>query len=171
MKLVRMIQCSMFAAILSICAWLYFPYGGVSFTMQTFGVFLTLGLLGGKYGTISIGIYLLLGSIGIPVFSAFQSGLGVLLGPTGGYLWGFLFSGAIYYALEKTGRGFWVCALVGLLFCYVFGTFWFWVFNGEDTQILPILFQCVIPFIIPDLAKLFLSSLLVKRLNPLFIRP
>ena len=83
---------ALFAALIAICAWLTVPMPDVPFTMQTFGVFAALLLLGGKRGTLSILLYLLLGAAGLPVFSGFRGGIGSLLGTTGGYLVGFFFS-------------------------------------------------------------------------------
>ena len=70
-------------------------------TLQTFGIFLALFVLGGKWGSVSILVYLLLGLAGAPVFAAFQGGIGTLVGITGGYLWGFLLTGLSYWAFEK----------------------------------------------------------------------
>ena len=86
-----MTLCALFGALIALCSWLCVPIGDIAFTMQTFAVFLTLGLLGGKWGTVTILVYLLLGAVGMPVFTAFRGGIGVLAGVTGGYLWGFLF--------------------------------------------------------------------------------
>ena len=73
-------QCALFAALIAICAWLALPGpGGISFTMQTFGAALALGLLGGKKGTAAVCVYLLLGVVGAPVFSGFRGGVGALL--------------------------------------------------------------------------------------------
>ena len=79
-----MTRAALFAALTAICAWISIPVADIGFTMQTFGVFLTLGVLGGKWGTVSILIYLLLGAVGMPVFSGFRGGMGMLLGVTGG---------------------------------------------------------------------------------------
>ena len=83
---------ALMTAILAVCGWITIPLPEpmVPFTLQTFGVFLCLLLLGGRDGTLAIAAYLLLGAVGAPVFSSFRGGLGVLLGSTGGYLTGFL---------------------------------------------------------------------------------
>ena len=82
-----MVYIAAFAALMAACAWISIP-AAVPFTMQTFGVFLALGLLGGRRGTIAVLVYLLLGAMGLPVFAGFMGGFGVLLGTTGGYLAG-----------------------------------------------------------------------------------
>lgn len=99
-----MVLSSLFAALTAVCAWISLPIPPVAFTLQTFAVGLTLGILGGKWGTVSILLYLLLGAVGLPVFSGFQSGAVALPGPTGGFLWGFLAGGLVYWLLEKFGR-------------------------------------------------------------------
>ena len=80
------------AALIAVCSWISIP-AAVPFTLQTFAVFCVLGLLGGKRGTVSILVYILLGAIGLPVFSGFNGGIGALLGTTGGYIIGFIFVG------------------------------------------------------------------------------
>jgi biotin transport system substrate-specific component len=111
MKLQNMVRCGCCAALIAVCAWLSVPVGQIAVTMQTFGVFLTLLLMGGKKGTLACGVYLLLGAVGLPVFSGFQGGPGVLLGPTGGYLLGFLLLALCYWLLQKAGAA--VCSFVG----------------------------------------------------------
>ena len=83
-----MVLIAMFAVLMAVCSWISIPME-VPFTLQTFGLFLTVGVLGGKRGTFAVLIYILLGAIGVPVFAGFNSGIGVLLGTTGGYIVGF----------------------------------------------------------------------------------
>ena len=89
MRTQELARAALFAALIAICSWISIPTA-VPFTLQTFAVFLALGVLGGKLGTLSVAVYLLLGAVGLPVFAGFQGGLGALLGATGGYLAGFL---------------------------------------------------------------------------------
>ena len=168
-----MVLTALFAVIIAICSWISIPTT-VPFTMQTFGVFLSLALLGGKRGTISICVYLLLGFIGIPVFAGGTSGIGVFLGASGGYLIGFAFSGFTVWGLESVlERKTWTLVLsmlLGLIVCYVVGTIWFMaVYTSEtgQTGIWTALSWCVIPFVIPDVIKIALALLLQKRLAPL----
>ena len=172
MKTRDMALCALFAALLAVCAWLVIPAGDVPFTLQTFGVFAALGLLGGKRGTIAIGVYLLLGAIGVPVFAGFKGGIGALLGVTGGYLISYLFIGLIVILTEKWFGDrtvpFLIAGLLGMVVCYAFGTAWFVVAYARTAG--PIswgvaLAKCVIPFILPDLAKLALAVLLRDRVK------
>ena len=165
-----MVLCALFAAILAVSAWLTVP-GEVPFTLQTFGVFAALGLLGGKRGTIAIALYLVLGAVGLPVFSGFRGGFGVLLGTTGGYIFGFLLSGLLYWALTALlGHKGWVRLLamvLGLLLCYAAGTGWFLLVYLQKTGPISlgvVLAKCVVPFLLPDAVKLTLAWLLSHRL-------
>ena len=157
----NMVCCALFAALLAPCAWISIPVMDIAFTLQTFGIFLTLGLLGGKRGSGAILIYLLLGAVGLPVFSGFRGGLGVLAGVTGGYLWGFLFSGLTYWALERTGK---LPAMVGGLFaCYLCGSLWFYLYAGGGIWV--ILLRCVIPYLPFDALKIALAYSFSRRLS------
>ena len=157
-----MVRCALFAALLAVCAWLSVPIGDIAFTMQTFGVFLALGVLGGKWGSISILIYLALGAVGMPVFAGFSGGLGVLLGVTGGYIWGFLATGLVYWGLEKLNKP--LAMGLGLVACYVCGCLWFSVYAGGAGFVGAVV-KCVVPYLIPDLCKLVLAAKLASRLK------
>ncbi len=163
---------ALFAALMAICAWISIPLT-VPFTLQTFGVFITLTLLGGRRGTLSIIVYLLLGAVGLPVFSGFKGGIGVLFGTTGGYLVGFILSALIIWGIAHFfGDSTIVLAvamLIGLCVCYVFGTIWFMVLYTRSSQavgLITVLSWCVFPFIIPDIIKLVLALVLGRRLKP-----
>jgi len=159
------------AVLTTVCSWITIPTV-VPFTLQTFAVFCILGLIGGKRGTISVAVYILLGAIGIPVFSGFKGGLGVILGSTGGYIVGFIFMGLLYWLAEKLfGTKLLVriiAMLAGLLVCYAFGTAWFIVVYSRTNSAIGIgaaLAWCVIPFIIPDLVKMALAILITARVR------
>ena len=156
-------------ALIAVCAWITVPFT-VPFTMQLFAVFLVLMLIGGRNGTISIAVYLLLGAVGVPVFSGFKGGFGVLIGMTGGYLVGMLLIGIVYWILTKLiGKKLWtelLAFVIGLLLCYLFGTVWFSVVNGEKSFFAS-LTVCVVPFLLPDAAKLALAYVLGRKLRPL----
>lgn len=164
---------ALFIAIITVCSWISIPLS-VPFTLQTFAVFSCLLFLGGKNGVIAILGYILLGAVGVPVFSGFRGGLSALLGATGGYILGFLLTGLIYWLLtaifkEKTVIQI-LSLLLGLAACYAFGTAWFMYIYGQKTGPIGLtaaLGMCVIPFIIPDLIKLLAAFFLVKKLKPI----
>ena len=156
-----MTLCSLFAALLAVCAWLSLPVSDIAVTFQTFGITLCLLMLGGKWGSLSIFLYLMLGAVGLPVFSGFQGGFGQLLGITGGFLWGFLAMGLVYWALERLGK--FPAILLGLAVCYGCGCVWFSFYSGGGLGF--ILLRCVVPYLIPDGVKLWLAFSLSKRLS------
>lgn len=156
-----MVRCALFAALIAICAWISVPVFDIAFTLQTFAVFLTLGLLGGKRGSAAIFIYLLLGAAGMPVFSGFRGGIGVLAGVTGGYLWGFLAAALLYLLLERFGKL--PAMIAGQLVCYLCGSIWFLLYAGSGLSL--ILLRCVVPYLIPDAAKIVLAYTLTRRLQ------
>lgn len=170
-KILDMIYIALFAVVMAICAAIAIP-ATVPFTLQTFGVFVAVGLLGGKRGSLSVLVYILLGAVGIPVFANLTGGIGILLGNTGGYIIGFLFSALAMWAMEKLmGKKTWVLALsmvVGLIVCYAFGTAWFMVVYMRTkgaVGLWTVLGWCVIPYIIPDLIKIALALLVTDRVK------
>lgn len=171
MKTRDMALCALFAALMAVCAWICIPAAEIAFTLQTFGVALSLGLLGGKHGCVAISVYLLLGAVGAPVFSGFRGGVGVLLGATGGYITGFLAFGLIYWLITALWPrpGAQLTALVlGLLVCYSFGSGWYYLTclqAGDPVGLWIILIKCVLPYLLPDALKLGLALFLTKKLK------
>lgn len=163
-----------FAALIAVCSWISVPTPwDISFTLQTFAVCLTIALLGTKRGTLTVLIYILLGLVGLPVFSGFRSGVGALFGATGGYIIGFLFMGLMTgLLLDRFGKSIPMLAIAmvaGLAVCYLFGTIWFVKVYVSPTG--PVGFaaafgMCVLPYLIPDCVKIALAILLTKRLAP-----
>ena len=159
------------AVLMAVCSWISIP-ATVPFTLQTFAVFCSLGILGGKRGTAAILVYLLLGALGVPVFAGFSGGIGILFGTTGGYLLGFILMGLIYWLgerLSRNSRGVRIISMIlGLLLCYAFGTAWFMFVYARQSGVIALgtaLAWCVIPFLLPDLVKLALALLLSDRLR------
>ena len=168
----RMALIAMMTAVICVCAWITVPFA-VPFTMQTFGVFAALLLLGGLDGTISIALYLLLGCVGLPVFSGFRGGFGHLAGPTGGFLIGFLVTGIAHLLLEPVSKRMKSAARVAVCFgehvlSYLAGTLWFIRVGG--TGFFAALSVCVLPYLLPDLVKIALAELLSRRLGKLIRR-
>ncbi|MDY5820244.1 MAG: biotin transporter BioY [Candidatus Borkfalkiaceae bacterium] len=166
MKVRDMVRIALFVAIIAVCSWLTVQIPAVPFTMQTFAVFLACFMLGWWKALISVSIYVLLGLVGAPVFSGFRGGVSALVGPTGGYILGFiaqcLVYGLITICFGKYRDNVFVkigASVVGLAVLYTFGTLWyaFIYTNGTTEQIYGILLKCVVPFIIPDLAKMALA--------------
>ena len=171
MRTQELARAALFAALIAICSWISIPTA-VPFTLQTFAVFLALGVLGGRLGARAVGVYLLLGAVGLPVFAGFSGGLGALLGATGGYLLGFLLTALTVWGAERLwGRSapvFLASCLAGLGLCYLFGTVWFaavYASSSGPVGLAAVLGWCVAPFVLPDLAKLALALALRRRLS------
>ncbi len=159
------------AALIAVCS-ISIP-APVPFTLQVFAVAFDLVLLGGKRGTASVLVYLLLGTAGAPVFANFTGGIGAIFDKSGGYLLGFLFMGLVYWAAEllpcKNAAVQLAALVLGLAVCYTFGTVWvIWVYTKKAGAVGlgTVLGWCVTPFIIPDLVKIVAAFVLAKRLKP-----
>lgn len=164
MKIRTMTQCALFAALLGVCAWISVPMGGLVVTLQTFGVFLALGLLGGRRGSLVCLVYLTMGMVGLPVFSGFRGGIGALLGPTGGYIWGFLAAALMYWLLsDRCKCKMWLAMAVSLPVCYLCGTVWYAIIT--QTGPWPAILTCVVPYLLPDAVKIFLALTLANKLR------
>lgn len=162
---------ALMSVLICVCSWISIPFI-VPFTMQTFAVFCSLILLGGKKGTAAIGLYLFMGLVGLPVFSGFRGGVEHLIGPTGGYVIGFLLSGITYTLLEpllserKALR--WIILSLGQIICYLIGTLWFitiYGFQDISYSFASAFSLCVLPFIIPDGIKMVLAVILCDRIK------
>lgn len=183
-KTAYMALCGLFAALMAICSLISVPLGftPVPVNLATLGVFLAGGLLGRKYGTVSMIVYVLLGAVGVPVFAGFRGGLSVLAGPTGGYIIGYIVAAFLIGLLVeiflgekgtvKSGRArlteLLLCALAmvaGLAACYFLGTIWFMF--STHTGLWPSLISCVFPFLPGDALKIIAGALLVQRLRHL----
>ena len=170
-KTYDMAYIAIFAVLMAICSWISIPMA-VPFTLQTFGVFMAVGVLGGKRGSLAVLIYILLGAIGVPVFAGFSGGIGVILNTTGGYIVGFLFSALVMWGMEALlGRKpviQIISMVVWLIVCYALGTAWFMVVYARNTGAVglgTVLGWCVIPFIIPDLVKIALAFVLSRKIR------
>lgn len=172
LKTIDIAYVGIFVALIAVCSWISIPLA-VPVTLQTMAVCITSGLMGTKRGVLSVFVYILLGLIGVPVYAEFSSGVGVLLGATGGYMVGFIFTALIVGVMVKMlGKKVWVYAasmLLGIAVCYAFGTAWFIVFynnnNADAVSVGAALSMCVVPFIIPDMIKIAVATLLCKRLD------
>ena len=174
LRTLDMAYIALFAVLMAVCAWITVPLPKplVQFTLQTFAMFMALTTLGGRRGLYAMVVYLLLGAVGVPVFSGFRGGLGVLLDTTGGYIIGFAAAALVYWLLTaKLGDSLPVkiaACVLGLAVCYAFGTAWFLVLYARTTGPIGVttaLSWCVLPYIVPDLLKLALAVVLSGRIK------
>ena len=166
----QMAVTALMASVMCVLGPLTVPIGAVPISLANFVICLTAWLLGPKFGTLSVAVYLCIGLIGVPVFSGYGAGLAKLAGPTGGYLVGYLLLALIGGLFIEKSNGNPVVSGIGLVLgdaaCYVLGTAWF-VFQMQ-CELGYALSVCVYPFIALDLAKIVVScvvgALLRKRL-------
>lgn len=149
-------RCGVAVALLAVAASISVPFGPVPFTLQTLVLAMLPVALGGRDALVAVALYLLLGAAGLPVFSGMSGGAGHLLGPTGGFLWGFLAGTALdaltlrAAAIPEPLRG-WLGAGLLLLTSYACGTVQLMTVMGMSAE--AALAAAVLPFIVPDVAK------------------
>ena len=163
----NMVFTAMFAALIAVCSIISIPIGQVPVTLQTFAVCLTAAMLGWKRGALAVLVYILLGAVGVPVFAGMTGGIGILAGPTGGYIIGFILTSLIVgFAAERQHRKalpLAVSMVAGVLMCYVTGTIRFMAVTGMGLG--ESLLLCVVPFLLFDAAKIALAVILSNRLS------
>jgi biotin transport system substrate-specific component len=161
---------ALMAAVLCVLAPWSVNVGPIPLSLATLGVYLCVYLLGWKWGTVSVLVYLLLGAAGMPVFSSFSGGLGKLLGPTGGYLIGYLALAVLSgLAIDRSNHlpVHFLGMVIGTVALYTLGTAWYCFQSGTALEVA--LSKCVWIFIPGDLLKmaaaLALGPLLRHRLG------
>ena len=155
---------ALFAAVIAISAWIAIP-AVVPFTMQTFAVLTCTGLLGMKCGTAAVCVYILLGAVGLPVFTGFTGGIGALLSASGGYIIGFIpMSLVCGMLIKRFGRGIlplFASMAAGTVVCYFFGSLWFCILYRASVA--AVIISCVLPFIPFDAVKIALAVTATRR--------
>lgn len=159
---------SLMTAVLCILAPISIPIfiTPVPVSLGILAVYFTAYVLSPVQSLISVGLFLLLGLVGLPVFSGYSGGLGKIIGPTGGYIVGFLFTvyiSSLFIHLRK-GRLFDILGMIlGLVFCYIPGTIWFSYQQGKG--FVASLMLCVVPFLIGDAVKIIVSTMIGPEIS------
>jgi len=160
---------ALFTAIIVVCSWISVSFSAVPFTLQTLGVFTAVAVLGLRRGTVAVGLYIVLGLIGLPVFHSFQGGFGVLMGSTGGFIIGLLVSsiiiGAINFKNAKSLKLMLISMCIGQIVVYLCGVLWFVFVYGNSASFGAVLLTAVVPFILPDILKIFLAAIISLRVS------
>ena len=155
-------------AIIAVSAWITVPIGPVPFTLQMFAVTFAILVLAPKQAIGAIAGYLALGAIGVPVFSGMRGGIGVLMGPTGGFLWGYLIGVSVAVGVLSLFRSrgienFGVCVLCGILFTAIAYTCgWFQYMFVASVGPLESFLVTVAPFIVVDLIKIIAATAVAR---------
>jgi biotin transport system substrate-specific component len=159
--------CALFAALSVILSQIAIPIGPVPINLTHISIFMAAGLLGAKYGTLSQLVFVLLGAAGVPVFSGFSGGLGIISGPTGGFIVGYILCAlAAGFCMDKLGHGkisVSVAIAIGWVVTYLCGIPWFMYVT--QMPLTAALSMCFIPFIPGDIIKSIICVMLINRLK------
>lgn len=168
-QLKRMVYAALMAALTAVGAYIAIPIGPVPIVLQNLFVMLAGLLLGGRWAAISIGVYLVAGAAGMPVFAGGTGGVGKFVGPTGGYLLGFLAAAYLIGVISERGRGrvfIDVLAMVaGTAIIYAFGVPWLKVITGMSLS--KAAYVGMLPFLIGDVVKIAAAIPIARTLRPI----
>ena len=168
-QLKRMVYAALMAALTAAGAYIAIPVGPVPIVLQNLFIMLAGLLLGGRWGLISVAVYLLAGAVGLPVFAGGTGGVGKFVGPTGGYLLGFAAAAYLIGIISESGRGrvaIDVIAMVaGTLIIYAFGVSWLKVVTGMSFS--KALTVGMLPFLIGDAIKIAAAIPIARALRPI----
>lgn len=160
---------ALFIALTAVCSWISIPIPGTSvpINLATFAVILAGLMLGAKDGSIAMVVFLILGAIGVPVFHSFTGGMGIVFGPTGGFLIGYILlalcAGLSTGKTEHPIRNYIIFTLLGEVLLYALGSAWFIIQAGSNIQ--TALMACVVPFLPGDAVKMVLAYVVAGRLR------
>lgn len=166
----HLVLCALFAALTAVLSQIAIPIGPVPINLATLSIFLAGAILGAKYGALSQFVYMLLGAVGLPVFAGFSGGFHIIVGPTGGYIIGYIVAAwAVGFLSSKFGKsvlGLIGSMIAGLVLCYLLGTVWFMIVT--KTGVWASLTMCVFPFLIGDAVKIALATVIAPQLRKAF---
>lgn len=157
-KIQNLTHTALMAAFLCIAGPVVIPIGMVPMSFANMAIYLIIILLDKKRATISVAIYLLIGLVGLPVFAGFTGGMGKLLGPTGGYLIGYLVLSLIAGTVMEKCKFSFIALVIGTISLYLIGTLWLMFQSKLD--FITALSVGVLPFVIFDVIKMVLAVIL-----------
>ena len=175
MKTQDLVKCALFTAIICISAYISIPlpFTPVPITLQTAAVMLCAVLLGGKKGAMAVILYVILGAVGLPVFSGGKGVIGVLVGATGGYIWGFIPAAYITGKITeiftiKSFKAYFAVMALGVVIIYIAGTMQYsFTANISFTAALA---SAVTPFIFADTVKIAAAAMIAGRLRGVYFQ-
>lgn len=163
----EMVFIAICAALICVLAPISVPVGAIPISLGTFAIYFSAALLGGKRGTIAVIVYIMLGVVGLPVFTAMRGGAAVLFGATGGYIIGYIplaFLTGVFSDMRS--KLHWTMPLgmvLGTVVMYTFATAWYMIING--CTLAAALLACAVPFLVFDAVKMVLATLLAVVLR------
>lgn len=156
--------CSLFTAFIAICSQLAIYIGEIPISFSMVSIYITGMILGTKKGFMSVLVYVLLGCVGIPVFAGGKGGMSVILGPTGGFILGYLICVITVGKLNEKNKYIRVISLIsGLTECYIIGTIWYSYVMGVDLKVA--LKYCIIPFVPGDIIKIIITLVMYRAIK------
>jgi len=168
-QLRMMVFASLLAALMTVGAYISIPVGPVPIVLQNMFVFLAGLLLGSRWGLASVGVYLLAGACGLPVFAGGMGGIGRIVGPTGGYLIGYLPAVFMVGYISEKGAArisFDIIAMIcGTFFLYAFGVTWLKILTGMTWS--KTLAVGMLPFLIGDGLKIVAAAAIARAIRPI----
>ncbi len=165
MKTKTITQTALFTAIMIICSQITIPTGLVPFSMSIFAIYLTGLTLERNQAVIAIVVYILLGIVGLPVFAGFGSGIGKIMGPTGGFIIAYPIMAFIVSAVAKNGKliSHITALALSTIVCYVLGTLWYAYVLGVEIQ--TALLTVALPYIPFDILKYLVAYVVAKSVK------
>jgi biotin transport system substrate-specific component len=167
-QLRMMVYASLFAALTAVGAFLAIPIGPVPIVLQNMFVFLAGLLLGGRWGLASVGVYLLAGACGLPVFAGGLGGISRFIGPTGGYLIGYLPAVFLIGTMSQKANPQIIsdvlAMICGTLVLYACGISWLKIVTGMSPA--KALALGMYPFLIGDALKIAAAAVIARALRP-----
>ena len=165
-KIKKTVLSALFTAVITATAWISLPTPfGVNLAFTVFGIALSSFVLDGNSGVICTLVYILLGAAGIPVFSRFTGGIGVLFGVSGGFLWGFIILSFVCgnaKRIDKKGLRY-ALMTVSVLFCHAAGVAQFSLVSGNN--VLTSFLSASFPFLLKDITVVFLAYFISKKIK------
>lgn len=166
LKIKKMTLAALLTAVIAASAWISVPTPfGVNLTLQTFGVCLAGFVLGAKWGMVATAAYLAIGAVGLPVFSSFTGGIGVLFGASGGFLFGFLFSAVLCGMAKNATRKpiEYLLMCLSVLICHTTGVIQFSYITGNG--VLAAFLSASLPFLLKDFIIVFFAGFISKKIK------
>lgn len=165
-KIKKIAVTAIFTAIIAASSWIsiFTPFG-INLTLQLFGVCLAGFYLGAKWGVAAIAVYIAIGAAGLPVFSSFTGGIGILIGTSGGFLWGFLASSALCGVSGGQNKRAikYLLMVLAVLICHTSGVIQFCIVSGVNVWAGFI--TASLPFLVKDFILVFLADFVAKKIK------
>lgn len=165
-RIKKIALCALFTAVITACAWLSIPTPfGINLAFTLFGISLAGFLLGVKGATAAVAVYIALGAAGLPVFSNFTGGIGILFGVSGGFLWGFLLTAVLCGIASKASKKLlkYTFMILSVLLCHMVGITQYCIVTGNN--VLAAFLTASLPFLLKDIILLFLAELISKKIK------